>query len=142
MQRCQIKSQIFKFRTLLKLPTSSTIVVFLQSFSTNSRVKSHCQEAMFSTINRQPQVRKSTCTRRGKPVERVAFVYATVKRCSMSWCSYSASRFSGAKYRWRHWVLFARILAAVHNFAVFVQDRVLFLSTVAIFLLSEVFLNF
>lgn len=117
--------QISYLAEALKLLTSSKIVVSLQSFSTNSRVESHCREAMFSTINRQPQVRKSTCTRRGKPVERVAFVYATVKRCSMSWwCSYSASRFSGAKYRWRHRVLFARILAAVHNFAVFVQDCV------------------
>lgn len=89
-------------------------------------MESRCQEATFSTINRQSQVRKSTCTHRGKPVERVTFVCTTVKRRSMSWwCSYSASRFSGAIYRRRHRVLFARILAAVHNFAVFVQDRIL-----------------
>lgn len=93
-------------------------------------MESRCGEATFSTINRQPQVRKSTYTRaRATPSQgkRVAFVSHTraAKRCSMSCMrgagdggsgSYSASRSSGAKYRWRHRVLFAGILVAAHNF--------------------------
>lgn len=42
----------------------------IREFFGNFRVESHCRKATFSTINRQPQVRKSTCTRRGAAASR------------------------------------------------------------------------